>query len=98
VRRFTILALAVAAGLAIAASPLASPSPDGLERVAEDRGFLERGRLAPVQEHAPAADYSAPGIADARIATAVAGFAGTLLVFCLVAGAGALVRRRGAPS
>jgi PDGLE domain len=97
-RRFTIIALAVAIGLGTAASPFASSSPDGLERVAADQGFLEKGRVAPVQEHAPVPHYAAPGIDDARIATGVAGFAGTLLVFGLVSGAGTLVRRRGATS
>ena len=94
-RRFTILALAVAIGLGTAASPFASSSPDGLERVAGDQGFLDRGRVAAVQEHSPAPDYGAPGVADGRVATGLAGFAGTLLVFGLASGAGELARRRG---
>ena len=95
-RHFTVIALAIAIGLGTAASPFASSSPDGLERVAADQGFGERGRLAPVQEHAPAADYGAPGVSDARLATGLAGFAGTLLVFGLGTGAAAALRRRGA--
>jgi len=63
-RRFTILALAVAIGLGTAASPFASSSPDGLERVAGDQGFLDRGRVAAVQERSPAPDYGVPGVAD----------------------------------
>ena len=94
-RRFTILALAVAIGLGTAASPFASSSPDGLERVAGDQGFLDRGRVAAVQEHAPAPDYGVPGVADGRVATGLARFAGTLLVFGLASGAGELARRRG---
>ena len=94
-RRFTILALAVAIGLGTAASPFASPHPDGLERVAADQGFLDRGRVAPAQEHAPVPDYGVPGVPDARLATGLAGFAGTLLVFAVVSGAGVLVCRRG---
>jgi hypothetical protein len=35
-RLFTVLALAVAVGLATGASPFASSSPDGLGRVAQD--------------------------------------------------------------
>jgi hypothetical protein len=93
-RWFTIIALAVGIGLATAASPLASSSPDGLERVAEDKGFIERGYLGSVQDSAPIPDYAAPGITDEKFATGVAGFAGTLLVFALVAGAATLVRRR----
>jgi hypothetical protein len=94
-RRFTILALALAIGLGTAVSPFASPEPDGLERVAGDAGFLDRGHAAQVQEHAPARGYGVPGVADPRLATGLAGFAGTLLVFTLVSGAGVLVRRRG---
>jgi hypothetical protein len=92
-RWFTVFALAVAIGLGTAFSPFASSSPDGLEKVAEDKGFLDRGRLAPVQEEAPVPDYAFPGIADARLATALAGFVGTLGVFLLGAGVVAIVRR-----
>jgi hypothetical protein len=95
-RRFTLLALAVAIALAAAASPFASSSPDGLEKVAERQGFLDRGRLAPVQERAPAADYAFPDVADERVAKGLAGLAGALGVFALAAGAVALVRRPGA--
>src|SRR5918997_6694413 len=92
-RIVTILALAVAIGLATAVSPFASASPDGLERVAQDKAFLDAGRLAPVQESAPAPDYAFPGVDDPRLATALAGFAGTLLGFGLGAGAVAAIRR-----
>jgi hypothetical protein len=92
-RLVTILALAVAIGLATAVSPFASASPDGLEKVAEQQAFLEQGRLAPVQESAPAPDYAFPGVDDPRLATALAGFTGTLLVFALGAGAVAVARR-----
>jgi hypothetical protein len=92
-RWFTILALAAAIGLGTAFSPFASSSPDGLEKVAEEQGFLDRGRLAAVQEEAPAPDYAFPGVGDARLATAIAGFAGTLGVFLLGAGVVAVVRR-----
>jgi hypothetical protein len=91
-RRFTVLALAVAIGLGTAASPFAASSPDGLERVAADEGFLGRGEPG----RGPVPDYAAPGVDDARVATGLAGFGGTLLVFGLATGAGAVVRRRGA--
>ena len=93
-RWFTVFALAVAIGLGTAFSPFASSSPDGLEKVAEKKGFLDRGRLAPVQEDAPVPDYAFPGIENARLATALAGFAGALGVFLLGAGVVAIVRRR----
>ena len=92
-RWFTVLALAVAVALGTAFSPFASGSPDGLEKVAEEQGFLDRGRLAAVQEEAPAPDYAFPGVEDPRVATGLAGFAGTLGVFLLGAGVVAVVRR-----
>jgi hypothetical protein len=94
VRVVTILALAVAIGLATAVSPFASASPDGLERVAESKAFLDEGRLAPVQESAPVPDYAFPGVADERVATGLAGFTGTLIVFAAGYLLIALARRR----
>jgi hypothetical protein len=94
---FTILALAVAIGLATAASPYASSSPDGLEKVAEDKAFLDQGRLHSLQEDSPVPDYAFPGIDDPRLATGLAGFAGTLLVFGLGYGI-VVVRRRAVPA
>jgi hypothetical protein len=98
VRLFTLLALAVAIGLATAVSPLASSSPDGLEKVAGDKGFLDEGRLAAVQEDAPVPDYAFPGVEDPRVATGLAGFTGTLLVFAAGYGLARLTVRRRAPA
>jgi hypothetical protein len=92
-RRFTMLAVAVAVVLATALSPFASASPDGLEKVAERQGFADRGRLAPLQESAPVPDYAFPGVDDPRLATALAGLAGALGVFALGAGVAVAVRR-----
>jgi hypothetical protein len=89
-RLFVVLAVAVAIGLATAVAPLASSSPDGLERVAEDHGFAEQGRES---ADAPAAGYAFPGIHDERLATGVAGFTGTLVVFAAGWGVMALLGR-----
>lgn len=91
-RLFTILALAVAVGLATAVSPFASASPDGLERVAGDKAFLEHGKLAPIQEDSPIPDYAFPGVDNERVATGLAGFVGTLLVFGLAYGVAVVAR------
>jgi hypothetical protein len=90
-KRFAILAVAVAVGLATAASPFAASSPDGLERVAENEAFLDRGET---QETSVLADYAVPGVGDERVATGLAGFGGTLLAFAAGSGAALLVRRR----
>lgn len=93
-RVFFILALAVAVGLAVGVSPYASPSPDGLEKVAEDKGFLDDGTLHSIQEGSPIPDYAFPGVDDPRLATGIAGFVGTLAVALIALGLGRLARRR----
>jgi PDGLE domain len=89
-RMFLVLALALAVGLATAASPYASSSPDGLERVAAEKRFLDRGE----SHDAPLSDYAFPGVDDPRVATGLAGFAGTLGVFAAGYGLALIIRRR----
>ena len=72
-------------------SPLASAWPDGLERVAEDKGFIEDAQDAPY-EVIP--DYVLPGIGNEALATILAGIVGTLVVFGLAYGLGILLRKR----
>lgn len=80
---FVALALAVAVGLGTAASPFASSDPDGLEKVAEEKGFLDTATTNAIQEASPIPDYAFPGIENARLATGLAGFVGTLGVFAV---------------
>jgi cobalt/nickel transport protein len=75
-----IFALLVAVALALLISPFASQQPDGLERVAGNKGFLEKTGPKPVVT-SPIADYLWPGIKNAKLATSIAGLAGTLVVF-----------------
>ena len=93
-RPFAGLALVVAVALAAFASPWASSSPDGLETVAETKGFLDDGRLHGLQESSPVPDYAFPGVHDPRLATALAGLVGTLLVALVGSGLIGLARRR----
>ena len=69
-------------------SPLASSSPDGLERVAENKGFLHLAGGAPFQI---IADYVFPGIHNEAMATIVAGIIGTVLLFGMAYGLGWLL-------
>jgi cobalt/nickel transport protein len=78
---FMLAALAVAIALAGLLSPFASTSPDGLERVAADKGFIEKGEGSPVWKWTPIPDYELPGIKNGSISTASAGIIGTLAVF-----------------
>ena len=82
--------LLIALGLALFA-PLASPWPDGLERVAEDKGFIEAA-LEPAFELIP--DYVFPGLANEALATIAAGLVGTLILFGVGYGLGALLKER----
>jgi cobalt/nickel transport system permease protein len=88
--RWVVAGLAVALVLTLI-SPLASPHPDGLERVAEDLGFIEAARDAPY-EVVP--DYTFPGISNQALSTIAAGVAGTIIVFGIAVGVAALFRRR----
>ena len=93
-RLFVLAALGVAVGLAVFASPYASSSPDGLEKVADTNGFLADGRLHSIQDSSPVPDYAFPGVDDPRLATALAGLVGTLLVALVGMAILALARRR----
>ena len=92
-RLFVALALSVAIGLAFFLSPYASSSPDGLNRVAGDKGFDNRARVDSIQDDSPIPGYAFPGIDDEKLAKGVAGFVGTLGVFTLGYGAALTIRR-----
>ena len=59
-------------------SPLASSYPDGLERVAEEYGFIKHAQAA-LFKLIP--DYTMPGISNPALATIAAGVLGTIIVF-----------------
>ena len=73
--------LLAALGIAVFVAPFACPWPDGLESVAARLGFEHKAAHLIVR--APAPGYQVPGIHWAAGATAVAGAAGTLVVFGL---------------
>jgi hypothetical protein len=82
-------------GIAIFVAPFACPWPDGLESVAARLGF-EHKAVHPLVP-APASGYQLPGVHWAAGATALAGAAGTVVVFGLaLLLARWLVRERGA--
>ena len=69
----------------------ASSSPDGLERVAEDTGFLQAAQ-EPLYNLLP--DYAVPGIASETAAGVLAVAVGTLLLFTVGYGVARVLRRR----
>ena len=72
----------IALGLALFVSPFASAWPDGLEKAAAALGFEHKAVAQPILA-SPLADYRIPGLASASVATALAGAAGTAVVFLL---------------
>jgi cobalt/nickel transport protein len=79
-RMFLLGGLLVAIGLALIVSGFASSSPDGLEKVAEDKGFLETARDH-VFADGPLADYSVKGVDNERLSTGLSGLIGVLITF-----------------
>ena len=61
-------------------SPFASASPDGLERVAEDLGFINIAQSAPYQV---IPDYTIPFLGATPISTIVAGAIGVIVVLAI---------------
>jgi cobalt/nickel transport protein len=90
--KYLIFGLLVALLMASVISLYASPEPDGLERVAEDHGFLEQGEEPPL-EVMP--DYVIPGIENEIVAASLAGLLGVFLMFGLGIGLGKAFKGRG---
>jgi len=86
--------LAVALAVAIFLAPFASTKPDGLEYVGQRLGFLNE-EAAPVLS-APLPDYELPlpGLKETRVATALVGVLGTLVVFGVGLGLARVFARR----
>lgn len=84
----------VAIGVVIAAvmtafAPLASPDPDGLERVAEDAGFITRAMDTPYQLFP---DYTIPWLGETPLSTIIAGLIGVAMMLGLIWGISRLLR------
>jgi cobalt/nickel transport protein len=103
---FLGLALVVILVLAVFVSPWASSSPDGLEKKAEEKGFLDKAEeTEPVWTRSPVPDYAVPGVENDRVATGLSGLVGVFitlaaaLVIGLAAwGLGRLLKKKDAGS
>jgi hypothetical protein len=90
---FIWIGLGISLLLALFLSPFASPSPDGLEKVAEAKGFLEKGESWQFWKYAPLPDYGIPWIKNEKVSTALSGLIGTLGIFFLALGIGKLFKK-----
>lgn len=75
-----LISLAVAGFL----SYYASSDPDGLEKVAEDQGFLDTAKDS-INSGTPLADYGVSGIGNERLSVGVSGVIGVITTL-IVAG------------
>jgi len=95
-KTFVCIGIAVALLLAGAVSFYASSSPDGLEKVAADHGFLDSAE----DSHAadlPLADYGTSGVDNARLSVGIAGIIGVGVTFAVAGGVFWLIARNRKP-
>jgi hypothetical protein len=95
--RYYLGLLVVGIGIALLItlfSPLASSEPDGLEKVAENEGFIAEAEDAPYEV---IADYVLPWVDNEDLATILAGIIGVFIVAAIALSAAFLLwRLRGA--
>ena len=94
-RSFVIGGVALVIGIVLLLAPWTSSHPDGLERVAIDKGFAESS-TAHALEDGPLAEYRVHGVEEQRVATALSGLIGVAITFVLVTGLFTLLRRSAA--
>lgn len=92
-RSFVIVGLALSSVVAASSAWLANDAPDGLSKVARDKGFADR-QTDHVLEDSPVAGYRIEEIDDEGMGTATAGLLGVFLTFSLAVGAAGAVRLR----
>ena len=86
---FFIAALSLAGGLSF----YASSSPDGLEKVAEDEGFLESAEDS-VLSNSPLADYGLAGLDSERLSVGIAGVIGVVVTAIVALALFSLIKKR----
>lgn len=89
-----VIAGVVISLLVVLLSPMASAAPDGLERVAEDLGFVGMTQPAPY-EILP--DYTVPFLGQTPLSTILAGAVGVIIVLGLVFVAGRSLQKKSEP-
>lgn len=86
---FFIAALSLAGGLSF----YASSSPDGLEKVAEDEGFLESAKDSALS-NSPLADYGLAGLDSERLSVGIAGVIGVVVTAIIALALFTLIKKR----
>ncbi len=94
-RTFIAGGLALTVVVAALLSLLASGEPDGLERIAIDKGFEETA--ADPALDSPLADYAVEGVDNQGVSTALAGIIGVAITLGLTVGVLKIVQWRRRP-
>jgi cobalt/nickel transport system permease protein len=81
-KHILVFGIIISCALVIFIAPLASSWPDGLERVAENLGFMSKAAETGIVT-SPLPDYQTPGIGWAGVSTIIAGLIGVIAVFAL---------------
>ncbi len=77
---FVLAGLLLAIGLVLLVSPFASSSPDGLNRVAIDKGFDEQQKPHALDD-SPLAGYAVTGVDGERAGKGLSGLIGVVITF-----------------
>lgn len=93
IRPVLLAGVLVALLLAAVVSFYASSSPDGLEKVATDKGIAQTEKTHHLAD-SPFAGYGTKGVSNARLSTGLAGVAGVAVTLALGTGLALAVRRR----
>jgi cobalt/nickel transport system permease protein len=98
---FALGAVAVAVLLAAFASPFASTSPDGLNKVAIDKGFDRSAKESAVAD-SPLAGYTVQDVKNEKVSKGLSGIVGVVITLVVAAtlfgGLWLVARRRAAGS
>lgn len=95
--KFLIAGFVLSFVLAGVVSNFASSSPDGLEKVAEDIGFLDSAKDHTYAD-GPLADYGVKGIENERLSTGTAGVIGVIATAGVSTGLFFVLRRKSGAS
>lgn len=90
--RFYLAFFAASVVVAGALSYYASSQPDGLEKVAEDTGFLDTAKDSAVS-NSPLADYGVAGLDNDRLSVGLSGIIGVIFTGLVAFAIFALARR-----
>ena len=82
---FTIIGILIILIIAMALSLVASSFPDGLEKVAEDYGFIDRAVEVLPEGFFLIPDYAFGGVENEYMQTSIAGLFGVLIILAIFA-------------